>query len=133
MTKNPPRLLQSRHRNLVEQTSQSAAMFTWKFFTRIQTIIEWEVELYQAASVFKCWKKTLNFNWTKSEYTDRPSNINFTIRFDQLKFEIENESGNVAKFDIYMYGELWHDSDKDGIPGPSAMESLYDVIKKILF
>ena len=54
------------------------------------------------------------------------------IRFDQLRFEIENESGNIAKFDIYMYGELWHDSDKDGIPGPSAMESLYDVIKNIL-
>ena len=69
----------------------------------------------------------------KSKYKVKPSNINIPIRYDQLKFEIENESGNIAKFDIYMYGELWHDSDKDGIPGPSAMESLYDVIKKILF
>jgi hypothetical protein len=40
-----------------------------------------------------------------------------------------NEQRGKGKFDIYIDDELYHDSEADGIPGPSAIEELINLLK----
>jgi len=39
-----------------------------------------------------------------------------------------NDTHGTARFDIYINGILHHDSSKDGIPGPSAIDQMVSVI-----
>ena len=61
------------------------------------------------------------------------SNINENqFRLDLLLLSKINDQQGKAKFDIYLNDELHHDSNIDGIPGPSAVENLVELIREQL-
>ena len=52
--------------------------------------------------------------------------------FEKIIIDVINEQGGLAKFDVLINDEIWHDSERDGIPGPSALDQMYSIIKQIL-
>ena len=56
----------------------------------------------------------------------------FTSRYDAITITVEHEQGGVAKFDVFIDNQLWHNSVRDGVPGPSALDQMYTIVKQIL-
>ena len=52
--------------------------------------------------------------------------------FEKITINVVNEQGGLAKFDVLINDEIWHDSERDGIPGPSALDQMYSIMKQIL-
>ena len=66
------------------------------------------------------------------ELTATSNNDEIKFRFDLLLLSKVNDRQGKAKFDIYLNGVLHHDSNMDGIPGPSAVENLVELMRQQL-
>ncbi|CAG5086214.1 Oidioi.mRNA.OKI2018_I69.PAR.g11142.t1.cds [Oikopleura dioica] len=58
--------------------------------------------------------------------------MEFEEKIDLILMTKTSESSNRGKFDIYLDGKLHHDSVEHGIPGPSAIENLIEILRKRL-
>ena len=54
------------------------------------------------------------------------------LRIDLILMTKTSDSSSRGRFDIYLDGNLHHDSIEHGIPGPSAIENLIEILRKRL-